>query len=97
MFLRFGADPNISNEIEVVPLHYVANSENTMIAQQLLRSGADPNKTTVFGTSPLSIASMQSKYLPMVKLLLSYGADPNMQFPLLAPLLHSMLISKFEY
>jgi ankyrin repeat protein len=61
-------DPEGSNE-----LFYVDDVE---IATLLLEVGVDPNVQTKLGTTPLSFAVRHGN-IPLIKLLLKYGADPN--------------------
>lgn len=43
----------------------------------LLKANADPNIKDIYENTALSIAVLQTNFLPMVKLLIKYGADPN--------------------
>jgi|GEM_PF-6582179 len=74
------ADPNVVVESGVRLLHLCAASNNTQMAELLLRHGANPNLRTQ-GT-PTSITplfnAMRYLYLDITELLLHYGANPNM-------------------
>ena len=56
---------------------YAVEKDNYQIAKILLENGANPNiQSTVSGVAPLFDAALEG-HLPMVKLLVSHGADPN--------------------
>jgi ankyrin repeat protein len=62
--------------IRRMALYDAANAGNLKRARNLLASGADVNKTSATGITPLLIAS-QNGHLEVVKALLAAGADAN--------------------
>jgi ankyrin repeat protein len=72
--LKNGADPNIKDDIGMRPLEYASSFECIKL---LLEAGAEPN---IFfesnGSTPLQIASIR-QHTDVVKILLKYGANPN--------------------
>lgn len=59
------------------PLHYAVMSGSEAAATWLLRLGANANLANKVGDSPLHLA-VKKRSLPLVKVLLSHGADPNL-------------------
>ena len=89
--LENGADPNADYDKEdpfqpgKSPLHIIVDSWsddfNTDIIRFFLEKGADPNHRACddfcCGNTPLMLAVMQSVSLPLIKILLEYGGNPN--------------------
>ncbi|KAJ8688157.1 hypothetical protein QAD02_023952 [Eretmocerus hayati] len=86
--LDIGADPNFISKKRYgknIPaqtrccrsaLHDAIDAENVDILKLLLERGANPNQTNSYGTSVLyHVTKSNVNRLPMLKLLLSYGAD----------------------
>ncbi len=57
LLLGKGADPNLSANDGVLPLHWAAQAGSADIVELLLKKGADPNIPTGNGLTPLKIAS----------------------------------------
>ena len=57
-----------------------AAGEDETEARRLVASGADPNGTLTDGATPLYVAA-HSRSVPMVRILLDLGADPNRPVP----------------
>ena len=75
--LTSGSDPNSNMEFWGTPLIIAVRKHNTEIADTLLRRGADVNQLAGYHTAdPLQRASYEGN-LPMVDLLLEYGANVN--------------------
>ena len=68
-------DVNVADERGWTPLHHAASARNTEVVRILLDGGADPNKKSKCGDTPLNEAWWDC--LGVVKLLLEAGADPN--------------------
>lgn len=68
-----GADVNQTQMNGEGALANAANNDNYEVAEYLLEKGADPNKIAYQGITPLAVAESSR----MIKLLLAYGADPN--------------------
>jgi ankyrin repeat protein len=76
--LNEGIDPNQFDEIGLTPLHYAARAEHFAVVALLVARGADVNAhdPATIGNTPLcEIAARCS--LPMAKLLINAGANPN--------------------
>jgi len=72
--LKNGVDPNKKDELGMRPLEYASSFECIKL---LLEAGAEPNiffEST--GSTPLQIASIR-QHTDVVKILLKYGANPN--------------------
>jgi ankyrin repeat protein len=73
--LKKGADPNLRNDAKATALMWAAtNLEKTRI---LLAHGAEVNARSDDARTPLMIAAGHPGGTPIIKLLLSHGADPN--------------------
>ncbi len=73
--LAGGADPNAKGVGGITPLLAAVFDEAKTRA--LLDAGADPGAASNDGRAPLHAAAMREGSLPVVKLLLAKGADPN--------------------
>ena len=80
MLLEAGADPNVSDQDRIAPLHHAARYGHESIAQKLLQAGADVNVINKWGNTPLIIAAY-SGALPCIQTLLEAGADVNLSTP----------------
>lgn len=80
MLLNCGADLEHRDALCISPLHYfVASKYSTDLIKFVIREGADVNAVDFFGRTPLHIAIRQEN-LDLVKLLISYGANPKAEF-----------------
>jgi ankyrin repeat protein len=73
LLLNRGADPNLKDDWQQVPLHNTTQNKNQTIAELLIDSGADINAQDHKGRTPLH----RCKSLAVAKLLISKGADVN--------------------
>lgn len=78
ILLNNGANPNITDYNGTTPLHRSARNSSLEISADLIKHDAQVNKSDVFGNTPLSIACLEKPLVPLVKLLLSNGADPSL-------------------
>lgn len=62
------------------PAIMVSDPSFTLLAQKLIELGADPNKKTVAGVTPLALASC-GKSAGVIRSLLAAGANPNTPSP----------------
>ncbi len=79
LLLEHGADPNLSDEVNLPPLHEVARIGSTETVTALLEHGADPNalgKVTDSETYPL-IEATRGGFAGIVQVLLEHGAESN--------------------
>lgn len=81
--IKYGANPNIkanSDELFIgdTPLIVASRAKDKVIAEKLLRAGADPNIQNDNGETALHIVSDES-FTSIVELLLKSGADPNLR------------------
>ena len=74
--LNKGADPNLQGKNGDTPLITAAKAGFGEAAQWLIGLGANIDATNKAGETPLIIA-VQQRDAPMVKLLLTHGADPD--------------------
>lgn len=81
MAIQNGADPNKPDERGYTPLYNAVGSCNGDLVEVLIKGGADPNLSTSCGpwsaTSRCLHDACNAGCLPMVKILLDNGADPN--------------------
>lgn len=83
-FLKSGSNvnPEVINEMEVeglggaFPLYTATRKENLAVVKQLLKRGADVNRSAPNGWTSLKSAAQQGNF-EIVKVLLDAGADPN--------------------
>jgi ankyrin repeat protein len=71
-----GADPNIADNHGVTPLMLASQMGLNEAVVALARSGAKVDVTNDAGETPL-ISAVHNRNLPMVRLLLAAGADPD--------------------
>jgi ankyrin repeat protein len=71
-----GADPNLADNHGVTPLMLASQIGLTEAVVALARSGAKVDVTNEAGETPL-ISAVHNRNLPMVRLLLTAGADPD--------------------
>jgi ankyrin repeat protein len=78
VFLDHGVDPGepLPTWDKKFPLHVAAERNNSALALMLLEGGADPNQVDTVGRSPLYEAVVSGRE-DTVRVLLQYGADPN--------------------
>ena len=81
LLLQHGADPALSTEDGVTPLHAVAGTEHVDVARMLIDAGADVNAADSRGSTPLD-GTCCCQELAVIRLLLEHGADPNKGTPL---------------
>jgi ankyrin repeat protein len=90
LLLDRGADPNARNWVHVTPLHQAVRARNVRVVEVLLARGADPNardksrgstplRRAVSGTGAGGTAGTADLMAPLTRLLLKYGADPDMR------------------
>jgi ankyrin repeat protein len=91
VLLKLGADPNAANARGQTPLHYAAKlhgdpgpyTPDPRIIFLLVRLGADPNARDDRGWTPLHYLlehwDIKGRMHMSAKILLKYGADPNIQ------------------
>jgi ankyrin repeat protein len=83
-----GADPNARNWDDVTPLHQAVRRRNLAVVEVLLARGADPNaRDKIRGSTPLRRAvsatgaggtrGATALMVPLTRLLLEHGADPE--------------------
>lgn len=78
--LRGGADVEITNAAGDIPLWYVLNKGGSaMVMENIIMVQKDLNIANEYGDTPLLFA-LKNDYPPsLIKLLLKYGADPNIR------------------
>src|SRR5712691_8952051 len=90
LLLDLGADPNARNWDDVTPLHQAVRARNLAVVEVLLARGADANardksrrstplRRAVSGTGAGGTAGTADLMVPLTRLLLAYGADPDAQ------------------
>jgi ankyrin repeat protein len=88
LLLDHGADPNARNWDDVTPLHQAVRARNLSVVEVLLARGADPNaRDKIRGSTPLrravsatgagGTAGTTAVMVPLTRVLLNYGADPD--------------------
>lgn len=82
LLLEKGADPN-SRDITALSqptiLHIAALKKDFILAHLILAKGANPNALTKRGHTPLMLAARSVNNTDIIKLLLSYNADPSLK------------------
>ncbi|AGE56187.1 ankyrin repeat PH and SEC7 domain containing protein [Paramecium bursaria Chlorella virus NE-JV-1] len=76
MLIAAGADPNVTDPYEMVPLHWAARDGHHECIQMLIAAGADPNVADPHGFTPLYWAVFAGHH-ECVRMLIAAGADPN--------------------
>eukprot|EP01041_Mallomonas_annulata_P007117 gene7117-14476_t len=89
LLIGYGADPRLCDNEGWTALHSAVEQKNTNIAELLLHLGAYPNQVAYDYYSPqeyylkdvipLHVAVTSRNPMPMVSLLVAYGADINMK------------------
>lgn len=74
--LQRGADPNIRNKKGMTPLQLATAMGFTDGVEALIKGGASINVADQTGETPL-IAAVHARNVPLVRLLLAKGADPD--------------------
>lgn len=74
--LQRDADPNIANKAEVTPLQLAVGLGFVEGAEELVKGGAQVDVSDKQGETPL-IAAVHQRSVPLVKLLLAQGANPD--------------------
>jgi hypothetical protein len=74
--LQRGADPNIRNKKGLTPLQLAASLGFTEGVEALIKGGASVNVADQTGETPL-IAAVHARNVPLVRLLLEKGGDPD--------------------
>ena len=97
LLLDYGGDPNIKLSSDPILTRVIGkyarttNKNYLTIAKNLLEKGADPNiKSEPDGFCPMlaaMTANTEAETFELIKLLLSYGADPNVEFGGVSPLI----------
>jgi ankyrin repeat protein len=88
LLLDRGADPNARNWDDVTPLHQAVRRRNLAVVEVLLERGADANaRDKIRGSTPLRRAvsatgasgtrGTTDLMVPLTRLLLDHGADPE--------------------
>jgi len=77
LLLSTGANPNAKETNGDLALHTAAKLGDLETCKELLSRGADVNCGGKDGWTALHVSSLSHESLGLVKLLLSYGADPN--------------------
>lgn len=78
LLLSYKADPNIADDIGMMPLGVAAYRGHYGIVAALLKGGAQPNHRDGYRKTPLEWAAYEG-YSPVVKLLQSHGSRINPQ------------------
>lgn len=76
--IKNGADVNVCDADGLTPLHYVINVSLDK-AKILLDAGANPDMGDIYGDTPLHTINDNRFFMKRAKLLLAYGADPNIK------------------
>ena len=80
--IELGANIHAKDVAGYTPLHHCltsfSNSITMSMARELLQAGADPNTQNRFGCTPL-FEPVQAANLENIKLLLEFGADPDIK------------------
>jgi ankyrin repeat protein len=71
--LNYGADPNLTDNLYITPMHYAAE-KNRKYIELLIEYGGDVNAGVIGFSKPISFAANKGK-LDLVKYLMSKGAD----------------------
>jgi ankyrin repeat protein len=90
LLLDRGADANARNWDDVTPLHQAVRARNLAVVEVLLSRGADPNardrsrgstplRRAVSGTGAGGTAGTAELMAPLTRILLKYGADPDLR------------------
>src|SRR5438270_436727 len=82
LLLSRGEDPNAYDEDGFMPLHWLALRSKVAdplpTARSLIAAGAEVNALTASGKDTVLSWSIEAGHLPLFKLLLSSGANPNL-------------------
>lgn len=73
--IEAGGDYDQLDDEDTAPLHYCALNDNRLVAQRLLKAGANPDiQTKERGVTPLHIALLEKRFA-FADLMHAYGAD----------------------
>ncbi|KAG0635765.1 ankyrin repeat-containing domain protein [Tuber brumale] len=81
ILLDAGADIKAKSRTGLTALHFAVESGDVGITQLLLERGVEVNAVNVFGATALYSAMQLRRPNTLVRLLLSFGADPNRFHP----------------
>lgn len=79
IYIQSGIDVNTISSERFTALHYAAQNNNYELVELLLKSGADPNILTVSKETALMLAVNKKADLKIIKLLIDYKTDINIQ------------------
>lgn len=89
-----GASPNGEGKDAITPLFFVlASSRNKTGLRALLRAGADPNRFTPKGLSPMVLAA-RAPDPEFLTIMLNGGGNPNLKNPGGEPVLHTAALDE---
>ena len=75
--IKNGVDLNKIDDFGLTPLHMAVSCENLDIIELLIIEGADVNKVDDNGNPPILLVGSQDEKI--IKMLLEYGANPNIK------------------
>ncbi|KAJ8930240.1 hypothetical protein NQ314_016968 [Rhamnusium bicolor] len=78
-YVKFINNPNNRNSFEQTPLHFTVRLGDLDVTNKLLQRGAEVNVVDIFGNTPLSLACIETPNIKILRLLLQYNADVNLE------------------